>query len=45
VDACGEQRPEWNEHKIALAGSIATFNKLKTAAHTKGRFTVEDFQG
>ena len=41
VDACGEQRPEWNDIKKELAGSVDMFNKLKTAANTKGPITVE----
>jgi TRAP-type C4-dicarboxylate transport system substrate-binding protein len=45
IDACGEQRPEWNEDKIELAGSLANFDKLKLAATTKGSVTVEDFKG
>ncbi|MEO5699201.1 MAG: TRAP transporter substrate-binding protein [Casimicrobiaceae bacterium] len=45
VDAAGEQRPEWNDIKKELAGSIATFDKLKTAANTKGKFTVDDYKG
>jgi TRAP-type C4-dicarboxylate transport system substrate-binding protein len=44
VDAAGEQRPEWNDTKKELAGSLDTFEKLKTAANTKGRFTVNDYQ-
>lgn len=40
VDACGEQRPEWNDIKKELAGSVDLFNKLKTAANTKGPITV-----
>jgi TRAP-type C4-dicarboxylate transport system substrate-binding protein len=44
-DACGEQRTEWNEDKIELAGSLAGFDKLKAAANTKGSITVADFQG
>jgi TRAP-type C4-dicarboxylate transport system substrate-binding protein len=44
-EACGEQRAEWNEHKIELAGSTANFDKLKAAANTKGRYTVGDYQG
>lgn len=40
VDACGEQRPEWNDIKKELAGSVDLFNKLKTAANTKGSITV-----
>ncbi len=38
----GEQRPEWNDIKKELAGSIAKFDKLKAAANTKGKFTVDD---
>lgn len=41
VDICGEPRPEWNPFKIELAGSLANFDKLKLAANTKGKFTVE----
>ncbi len=40
VEAAGEQRPEWNDIKKELAGSIATFDKLKQAANTKGRITI-----
>ena len=40
IDACGEQRPEWNDIKKELAGSVDMFNKLKTAANTKGSITV-----
>lgn len=43
VEACGEQRPEWNEFKKELAGSIDVFEKLKTAANTQGKFTVDDY--
>jgi TRAP-type C4-dicarboxylate transport system substrate-binding protein len=43
--ACGEQRSEWDEDKIELAGSLANFDKLRAAANTKGRITVADFQG
>ncbi len=45
VDAAGEQRPEWNDIKKELAGSTANFDKLKTAANTKGKFTVNDYTG
>lgn len=40
VDACGEQRAEWNDIKKELAGSIDLFDKLKAAANTKGPITV-----
>ncbi len=42
VDACGEQKPEWNEFKIKLAGSLENFDKFKKAANTKGPITVSD---
>jgi TRAP-type C4-dicarboxylate transport system substrate-binding protein len=42
VEAAGEQRPEWNDIKKELAGSLAAFDKLKTAANTKGKLTVAD---
>jgi TRAP-type C4-dicarboxylate transport system substrate-binding protein len=42
VDACGEQKPEWNEFKIKLAGSLHNFEKFKKAANTKGPITVTD---
>jgi TRAP-type C4-dicarboxylate transport system substrate-binding protein len=45
VEACGEQRTEWNEDKIELAGSLANFDRLKAAANTKGSITAADFQG
>jgi len=45
VDACGEQRKEWDEFKIKLAGSLDGFAKLKDAANTKGPITVADYTG
>ena len=42
VDACGEQKAEWNEFKIKLAGSLDNFEKFKKAANTKGPITVTD---
>lgn len=45
VEACGEQRADWNDHKKELAGSIETFEKLKKAANTKGKYTVDDYKG
>jgi TRAP-type C4-dicarboxylate transport system substrate-binding protein len=45
VEACGEQRKEWNDFKVKLAGSIDTFERLKEAANTKGPITVGDFTG
>ena len=41
VDACGEQRKEWDDIKKELAGSLDTFEKLKKAANAKGKVTVE----
>ncbi len=40
VDACGEQRADWNDIKKELAGSIEMFDKLKVAANTKGPIAV-----
>jgi hypothetical protein len=45
VEACGEQRREWNDFKVKLAGSIENFERLKVAANTKGPITVGDFTG
>jgi TRAP-type C4-dicarboxylate transport system substrate-binding protein len=45
VDVAGAQRPEWNDIKKELAGSVATFEKLRVAADTKGKFTVDDYKG
>jgi TRAP-type C4-dicarboxylate transport system substrate-binding protein len=45
VEQCGESRPEWNEFKIKLAGSLANFDLLKAAANTKGPITVSDYIG
>jgi hypothetical protein len=42
VEACGEQRKEWDEFKIKLAGSIDNFEKYKKAANTQGPITVGD---
>jgi TRAP-type C4-dicarboxylate transport system substrate-binding protein len=42
VDACGEQKSEWNEFKVKLAGSLDAFEKYKKAANTKGPITVTD---
>ncbi|MDQ2734687.1 MAG: TRAP transporter substrate-binding protein [Pseudomonadota bacterium] len=41
VEACGEQRSDWNSFKKDLAGSIDGFEKFKTAANTKGPITVD----
>jgi TRAP-type C4-dicarboxylate transport system substrate-binding protein len=42
VEACGEQRKDWDEFKIKLAGSLDNFEKYKKAANTKGPITVSD---
>ncbi len=42
VAAAGHQRSEWDEFKIELAGSIATFDRLLEAANTQGRLYVHD---
>jgi TRAP-type C4-dicarboxylate transport system substrate-binding protein len=43
AEATGEQRPEWNQFKIELLGSVDAFDKLKAAANTKGPYTVDDY--
>lgn len=43
VDTCGEQRKEYDEFKVAFAGSLEAFDKFKKAAETKGPITVADF--
>lgn len=40
VEACGAQRPEWNDIKKELAGSLELFDRLQAAANTKGPITV-----
>ncbi len=42
VEAAGQQRKEWDEWKVQLGGSIATFDKLYEAANTQGRHYVHD---
>ena len=44
VESCGEQRKDYDEFKVAFAGSLANFDKFKTAANTKGPITVADFK-
>ncbi|MFT6874251.1 MAG: TRAP-type C4-dicarboxylate transport system substrate-binding protein [Granulosicoccus sp.] len=41
-DAGGYQRPEWDEFKTELAGSMDVFNKLEEGANTPGRYYVHD---
>lgn len=40
--AGGYQRPEWDEYKTDLAGSMDAFNKLEEAASTQGKYFVHD---
>ena len=42
VDTCGEEKKEWDDFKVKLAGSLANFDKFKKAANTKGPITVSD---
>lgn len=41
-DAGGYQRPEWDEFKTELAGSMDAFAKLEEAAGTQGKYFVHD---
>jgi len=40
--AGGYQRPEWDEFKTELAGSMDAFAKLEEAASTQGKYYVHD---
>lgn len=40
--AGGYQRPEWDEFKVELAGSMDAFSKLEEAASTQGKYYVHD---
>ncbi|MBT3140462.1 C4-dicarboxylate ABC transporter [Phaeobacter gallaeciensis] len=40
--AGGYQRPEWDEFKKELAGSMDAFSKLEEAAGTQGKYYVHD---
>ena len=40
--AGGYQRPEWDEFKVELAGSMEAFSKLEEAASTQGKYYVHD---
>ena len=42
VAKAGHQLPVWDDFKIKLAGSMATFEKLLEAANTQGRAYVHD---
>ena len=41
-EAGGYQRPEWDEFKIELAGSMDNFAKLEEAAGTQSKYYVHD---
>ena len=41
-EAGGYQRPEWDQFKQELAGSMEAFAKLEEAADTRGRYYVHD---
>jgi TRAP-type C4-dicarboxylate transport system substrate-binding protein len=41
-EAGGYQRPEWDQFKVELAGSMDAFAKLEDAANTRGRYYVHD---
>ncbi len=41
-EAGGYQRPEWDEFKKELAGSMESFSKLEEAAGTQGKYYVHD---
>ena len=41
-EAGGYQRPEWDEFKKELAGSMESFNKMEEAANTQGKYFVHD---
>jgi len=40
--AGGYQKPEWDQFKVDLAGSMETFARLEEAAGTMGRYYVHD---
>lgn len=42
VEACGAQRPEWDDFKKKFAGDIKVFEKLREAAETRSKFYVSD---
>ncbi|MEM8730494.1 MAG: TRAP transporter substrate-binding protein [Pseudomonadota bacterium] len=41
-EAGGYQRPDWDEFKVELAGSMDNFAKLEEAAGTRGKYHVHD---
>lgn len=42
VAKAGHQLPQWDSFKKDLAGSISTFDKLREAANTQGKYYVHD---
>lgn len=44
-EVAGAQRPEWNELKETLAGSLAKFGEFQEAANTQGQYYVDDVKG
>jgi TRAP-type C4-dicarboxylate transport system substrate-binding protein len=42
VEACGAHRAEWNDTKVKLAGSLDSFERMREAARTRGRYFVHD---
>ena len=41
-DLAGHQRPEWDEWKVKLAGSMENFEKMLEASQTQGNFFVHN---
>ena len=44
-EVAGAQRPEWNDLKNKLAGSLAKFGEFQEAANTQGQYYVNDVKG
>ncbi len=44
-EVAGAQRPEWNDLKKKLAGSLAKFGEFQEAADTQGQYYVDDVKG
>lgn len=42
VEAAGHQRPEWNDIKKELAGSLGNFQKMLEAANSQSKYSVND---
>ncbi len=41
-DVAGHQRPEWDEWKVRLAGSLENFHKMLEASQTQGTYFVHN---